>query len=531
VQVLRRHRRHLHHAAARAGAAQGAGDPGRPRGQLRDDAHRRAARRAGLGVPHRHRLGLGRELAELPELLGEKAQARGVEPGRYDLVIDPTNLWLTIHESVGHATELDRALGYEAAYAGTSFATLDQLGSLRYGSPLMQVTGDRTTPHGLSTVAFDDEGVAAQEWDLVRDGVLVGYQLDRRMARQNAAALGHDRSNGCAFADSHAHVPIQRMPNVSLQPLADGPSTEEVIAGVERGIYVVGDKSWSIDMQRYNFQFTGQRFFEIRSGRIVGQLRDVAYQATTTEFWGSLDAARRSADLPARRRLQLRQGPAGADRRRLARLPGRAVPRRRRPQHRTGGRPMSASPQTPSADVVEQALALSQADGCVVVVSESRRVDLRWAGNTLTTNGAGRDRSVSVVSIVGEQVGTRSASSVDDLEALVRASEQAARRGGPRPRTPVRWSRPPRTPTSPLRRTRHRTTCWPVSRASSGERFAAARADGLLLYGYATHDATTTWLGTSTGVRRRHSQPTGYVEITGKDGTPGGHQRGRCEHP
>jgi TldD protein len=230
------------------------------------------------------------ELAELPELLGQKAAARSVEPGRYDLVIDPTNLWLTLHESVGHATELDRALGYEAAYAGTSFATLDQLGSLRYGSPLMHVTGDRTTPHGLSTVGYDDEGVAAQQWDLVRDGVLVGYQLDRRMARQNAAVLGTDRSNGCAFADSPGHVPIQRMPNVSLQPLAGGPSTEQVIAGVERGIYVVGDKSWSIDMQRYNFQFTGQRFFEIRGGRIVGQLRDVAYQATTTEFWGSLDA-------------------------------------------------------------------------------------------------------------------------------------------------------------------------------------------------------------------------------------------------
>jgi TldD protein len=233
------------------------------------------------------------ELAQLPELLAEKAAARSVEPGRYDLVLHPTNLWLTIHESVGHATELDRALGYEAAYAGTSFATLDRLGSLRYGSPRMRVTGDRTAPHGLSTIGFDDEGVAAQSWDLVRDGVLVGYQLDRRMARQNSAALapftGSERSNGCAFADSHAHVPLQRMPNVSLQPAADGPSTEELLAGVERGIYVVGDKSWSIDMQRYNFQFTGQRFYEIRAGRLVGQLRDVAYQATTTDFWGSLD--------------------------------------------------------------------------------------------------------------------------------------------------------------------------------------------------------------------------------------------------
>ncbi|MCX2971300.1 MULTISPECIES: TldD/PmbA family protein [Streptomyces] len=226
------------------------------------------------------------ELAELPELLAQKMAAPGVEPGSYDLVVHPSNLWLTIHESVGHATELDRALGYEAAYAGTSFATFDQLGTLRYGSPAMNVTGDRTAEHGLATVGYDDEGVAAQSWDLVRDGVLVGYQLDRRIAR----LTGLGRSNGCAHADSPAHVPVQRMANVSLVPAPGGPSTEELISGVERGIYVVGDRSWSIDMQRYNFQFTGQRFFRIQDGRLAGQVRDVAYQATTTDFWGSLEA-------------------------------------------------------------------------------------------------------------------------------------------------------------------------------------------------------------------------------------------------
>ncbi len=224
------------------------------------------------------------ELAELPELLREKTKAPSVEAGRYDLVIDPSNLWLTVHESIGHATELDRALGYEAAYAGTSFATVDKLGTLQYGSPLLQVTGDRTAPHGLSTVGWDDEGVAGQEWDIVRDGVLVGYQVDRNMARLR----GLPRSNGCAFADSPGHVPVQRMANVSLRPAPEGPSTEEIIAGVDRGIYVVGDKSWSIDMQRYNFQFTGQRFYRIENGELAGQLRDVAYQATTTDFWGSM---------------------------------------------------------------------------------------------------------------------------------------------------------------------------------------------------------------------------------------------------
>ncbi|HEV3290111.1 MAG TPA: TldD/PmbA family protein [Streptosporangiaceae bacterium] len=226
------------------------------------------------------------ELAELPGLLAEKLAAPSVQAGRYDLVVDPTNLWLTIHESIGHATELDRALGYEAAYAGTSFATVDKLGSLRYGSPLMHVTGDRTAEHGLATIGYDDEGVATQSWDLITGGVLTGYQLDRRMARMQ----GFGRSNGCAFADSPAHMPIQRMANVSLHPAADGPSTAGLIAGLEDGIYVLGDKSWSIDMQRYNFQFTGQRFYKISHGRLAGQLRDVAYQATTTDFWNSMEA-------------------------------------------------------------------------------------------------------------------------------------------------------------------------------------------------------------------------------------------------
>ncbi|MEU8684823.1 TldD/PmbA family protein [Streptomyces sp. NPDC048611] len=226
------------------------------------------------------------ELAGIPEHLAEKMRAPTVEAGAYDLVVHPSNLWLTIHESIGHATELDRALGYEAAYAGTSFATFDQLGKLAYGSALMNVTGDRTAEHGLATVGYDDEGVAAQSWDLVRDGTLVGYQLDRRIAR----LTGLGRSNGCAYADSPGHVPVQRMANVSLRPAADGPSTEELISGVKRGIYVVGDRSWSIDMQRYNFQFTQQRAYAIRDGRLCGQVRDVAYQATTTDFWGSMTA-------------------------------------------------------------------------------------------------------------------------------------------------------------------------------------------------------------------------------------------------
>ena len=230
------------------------------------------------------------ELAELPALLAEKLAAPTVDAGRMDLVIHPSNLWLTIHESVGHATELDRALGYEANYAGTSFATLDKLGTLQYGSPVMHVTGDRTVPHGLATTGYDDEGVRTQSWDIVKDGVLVGYQLDRSMAHEYGAQLNDGRSNGCAYADSPGHIPIQRMANVSLRASADDTTTEDLVGRVEHGLYVVGDRSWSIDMQRYNFQFTGQRFYRIEDGRLAGQVRDVAYQATTTEFWGSMEA-------------------------------------------------------------------------------------------------------------------------------------------------------------------------------------------------------------------------------------------------
>ena len=229
------------------------------------------------------------ERATLPDLLAERLRAPSVDPGTYDLVIHPSNLWLTIHESVGHATELDRALGFEAGYAGTSFATPDRLGTLRYGSSLMNVTADRTVEHGLATIGFDDDGVATTRSPLITDGVLVGYQLDRATSAAYPALNG-GRSNGCAFADSPLHVPLQRMANVSLQPGAASASTEDLIAGVEHGLYVVGDKSWSIDMQRYNFQFTGQRFYRIENGKLAGQVRDAAYQATTTDFWGSLIA-------------------------------------------------------------------------------------------------------------------------------------------------------------------------------------------------------------------------------------------------
>jgi len=226
------------------------------------------------------------EAAKAAEQAREKLKAKPVVPGDYDLVLDPTNLWLTIHESVGHPTELDRALGWEANFAGTTFCTPDKLGKLQYGSELMHVVADRSQEGGLSTVGYDDDGVrsAGAEFDIIKDGIFVNYQ----MAIGQAQLIGQPRSNGCAFADSWSSFPIQRMPNVSLQPNPKKCSLQDLFANVKRGIYIVGNGSWSIDQQRHNFQFGGQLFYEIKNGKLGGMLRDVAYQGSTVEFWNSM---------------------------------------------------------------------------------------------------------------------------------------------------------------------------------------------------------------------------------------------------
>ena len=218
----------------------------------------------------------------------EKQGAKSVEAGKWDLVLDPSHTWLTIHESVGHPLELDRVLGYEANYAGTSFATLDKWKSksFKYGSPLVNFFADKVQPGSLGAVGYDDEGVKTREWDLVKDGVLVGYEA----IRDQVHILGENASHGCCYGDSWSSIQFQRMPNVSLRPGTKQLTPAQMIAGVEKGIFIVGDGSYSIDQQRYNFQFGGQLFYEIRKGKIVGMLRDVAYQSNTQEFWNAVAA-------------------------------------------------------------------------------------------------------------------------------------------------------------------------------------------------------------------------------------------------
>ena len=216
----------------------------------------------------------------------QKLQAPFVKPGKYDLVIVPSNLWLTIHESIGHSTEYDRIAGLEANMAGTSFVKPGDVGKLRYGPPLVGFTADRTEPFALATAAYDDDGVRCGSFDLVREGVLVELQY----ARGEASRLGKKTSHGLSYADSWASIPFQRMPNVSLNPARKGPSLQELLGDTKDGLLVAGAGSWSIDQQRYNFQFGAGLVSEIRNGRVHGPVRGAAYQANTLEFWGACDA-------------------------------------------------------------------------------------------------------------------------------------------------------------------------------------------------------------------------------------------------
>ncbi|HEX8851865.1 MAG TPA: TldD/PmbA family protein, partial [Pyrinomonadaceae bacterium] len=201
------------------------------------------------------------------------------------LVLHPSHLFLTIHESVGHSTELDRALWWEANYAGTSFLTPDKTGKLQFGSKIVNFVADRTQPEGLATVGYDDEGVPAQKWHLVKDGVFVDWQTTRDLA----PLVNRKQSYGCLHAQNWSDVPFPRMPNVSLEAARENVTLDDLIGGVDKGVMIYGRGSYSIDQQRYNFQFGGQTFWEIKGGKITGMLRDVAYQSRTTDFWGACD--------------------------------------------------------------------------------------------------------------------------------------------------------------------------------------------------------------------------------------------------
>ena len=266
---------------------------------MSDFQSRRSSDIAPMGIGYEH-VRMARMVENAPRWAEDavrKLTAKAVEPGRYDLVLLPTHLWLTIHESIAHPTELDRIMGYEANYAGTSFIHPIEnfLGKFRYGPEFMNIQGERSTRGGLSTIGYDDEGVKPDEFLIIKNGVINDLQTTREQApmlgdwyRQQGKPV---RSHGNSYAQSWSDVQFQRMPNVNLLPNAErDTSVEELVSGIQDGILIDGDGSFSIDQQRYNAQFGGQTFQEIKNGKIVGPLKDVAYQMRTPEFWNGMDA-------------------------------------------------------------------------------------------------------------------------------------------------------------------------------------------------------------------------------------------------
>ena len=237
-----------------------------------------------VGWEHVVAADLGGQAERVAREASEKLRAPDGPQGSFDLILDPQHLCLTLHESIGHPSELDRALGYEANYAGTSFLTPDQLGKLRYGSQQVNITADNVFPQGLASVGYDDDGVRCQRWPIVKEGVFVGYSTNREVA----SAIGESRSRGSCRADSWQSIPIVRISNIGLEP--GDAQLDDLIADTKKGIYIAGRGSYSIDQKRYNFQFGGDMFWLIENGRRTRPLKNVIYQGITPEFWGACDA-------------------------------------------------------------------------------------------------------------------------------------------------------------------------------------------------------------------------------------------------
>lgn len=229
-------------------------------------------------------LGRSKQIAE-EALMKVNAGSLGPE-ARRTLILDPNHLGLTMHESVGHPTELDRVLGWEADYAGISFATPEKLGNYRYGSEIVNFMGDNTLAGGLATAGFDDDGVPGQKWHIIKDGILNEYGS----TRDTAMEIGLNYSRGCNRATYYYDQPINRIPNLYLMPGKEELSPAQLIADTEDGVYIQGRGSFSIDQHRVNFQFGGDFFWEIKNGKLVRPLKKVLYKSNNPEFWNSCDA-------------------------------------------------------------------------------------------------------------------------------------------------------------------------------------------------------------------------------------------------
>jgi len=239
---------------------------------------------ASAGWEYVPEMNLGENAQRIREEVLEHLAAPPVTAGKKDLVLMPNHLMLTIHESVAHPTELDRSLGYEANYAGTSYITLATIGK-RIASEHCTFIGDRTSPRALGTVGYDDDGVKTSQFTIIDKGIFRNFQT----TREQAPMVGDKESHGCSQADSWATVPFQRMPNVWLKAGPAETTLDSLISGIDDGVLIDGRGSYSIDQQRYNFQFGGDAFWEIKGGKKRGMISRVSYQARTPDFWQACD--------------------------------------------------------------------------------------------------------------------------------------------------------------------------------------------------------------------------------------------------
>ena len=371
-------------------------------------------------------------------------------------MLDPSHLWLTIHESVGHPTELDRVLGYEANYAGTSFATLDKWKrEVQVRPDQVNIFADKTQPGSLGAVGYDDEGVKTQA---------LGHHQGRHPGqlpghRDQAHIIGEKESHGCCYADTWSSVQFQRMPNVSLAPGKAKLTPADMIKDVKNGIYIVGDGSFSIDQQRYNFQFGGQLFYEIKNGKITGQIEDVAYQSNTQEFWnacvavcderdyrmggsffdgkgqpGQVSAVSHGSSTTRFNGINVINtarslGDQAGSRDRGFEIRESALMRSRRSHNQVWRTPMSIYTEEQAKAILDKVIKLSKADECSATLSGSSGGNIRFARNSVSTTGHVSDADLAVEVAFGKRVGTATINEFDDtsLEAVVRRAEELAR--------------------------------------------------------------------------------------------------------
>lgn len=246
---------------------------------------RSLARPAGAGYEYVRSYPWLEEIRRAAEDLARKREASRTPPGVRTLILHPSHLWLTLRETIGRATGADRVLGIDDGRGEEAFIRADDPGTLRCASEIVNVVADRTQPDGLATVGYDDDGIPAGRWEIIRDGVLAGFQT----TRESAGALGAPESRGCSRAGSWDAIASQTMPNVSLLPGTRPMTVEDVIAATEDGVYIEGDGSFSVDSRAFSFRSGGQTFHEVKNGRIVRALGDMAYESNAVDFWRSCD--------------------------------------------------------------------------------------------------------------------------------------------------------------------------------------------------------------------------------------------------